>query len=229
MKRLASGLTLVLVATPVWGQDSTELDTGSHIPVPRRARIVSSNLSQADNNRVTMSDFAKCVVARNPVAVARGLPIMIKGEQRQNILSGLATPQCLEDGQMSVPPRLMRGALFVELYRLYALRKKVIFAPAPLQLDEPLLPENRADPVEAGLLAFGDCVVKRDEVTARHVVVSPTASAEQNAAFKVLIPNLGPCLIAGQKITFSKPIIEGVLAEVLYREALSPIVQAGTK
>lgn len=79
------------------------------------------------------------------------------------------------------------------------------------------------------LLYFGGCVVKRDMQDARSVVLLATASKEQNVALKQLIPNLGACLMQGQKIAFSKPIIEGILAEVLYRGTVEPVAPAESK
>ena len=83
--------------------------------------------------------------------------------------------------------------------------------------------------MQYALLYLADCVIKRDAQDAGDVVLLPTASKAQEASFKKLIPNLGPCLVQGQKIAFSKPIIEGILAEVLYRGTVEPAPVAENK
>lgn len=228
MRRGLIAIALGLASLSVGAQAQTETDTGSLIPVPKRARIQEDAKDQVDAARVTASDFARCVVARNPKGVARaiGLP---PGPAASTAMTALATSECLDSGEMTIPQRLMRGAIFVELYRVRESKKVNIAPPQPLDLDNPILPEFQQDRMRYALLYFGGCVVKRDERDARGIVLLKTASPAQNDAFKAILPNLGPCLVSGQKIAFSKSIIEGILAEVLYRGTVGPATGAGNK
>ena len=91
---------------------------------------------------------------------------------------------------------------------------------APLVLNR----NNRAN--GGALMAFADCVVKRDPTTAKRTILALPTSLQENTQFTALLPSLGPCLYKGQKITFSKSILTGALGEVLYRNSEIPDVRA---
>ena len=219
---------ILLAASPAAAQRDTELDTGSHIAIPRRARIPDDAKSDNAAAQIAMAAFARCVIARDQRGVARALGMEI-GPDYWKAMGRLATSECLSSGQMKIPQNVMRGAIFAEVYRLYDAKKKAIVEVRPLDFDNPLLPEYRSNPLRYALLAFADCVIKRDMDSARKVVLLPPASREKDDAFRALTPSLGPCLTSGHKITFSKPILEGVIAEVLYRESALPSAPVGTK
>ena len=227
MNRIFACIALSMMPLAASARSQTEMETGSNIPIPKRARIPDDVKGDANRGRIVAAEFARCTIARNPNGVARAidLPPVSAG----NALAALATSECLDSGQITIPRRLMRGAIFVELYRVRAAKKVDIAVPRPLDLSNAILPEFQQDRMQYALLYLGDCVIKRDVQDARDVVLLPTASKAQDASFKKLIPNLGPCLMQGQKVAFSKPIIEGVLAEVLYRGTVEPAPVAENK
>ena len=85
------------------------------------------------------------------------------------------------------------------------------------RLSAPIADADAETKQQQGLLWFADCIVKRDRPAANDVIVRQVGSRAQDEAYARLMPDLGPCLPQGQQVKFSKPILEGVLAEALYR------------
>ena len=234
--RTAFGIFLILLgATPVLAQHPVEMETGSHIPVPERARIPDDlHVSNVDRSRLVMSQFARCAVARNPAGVQRALRLPF-GDSYEHAVSKLATEECLDSGMMKFKATLFRGALFAELYRSrdYAQKHdqpwKVSFDKISFDQEQLAKPGQEAAQWRL-LMIFGNCVVGHDEANARTAIMQPTASALEEAALRALGPSFNACLPVGTTLTFSKPIIEGVLAEVLYRGTEAAVQQtAGVK
>lgn len=213
-----AGVGLCLAASPAMAQRKTELQTGSRISVPAPARVPEGRDSDLSRTRIIIAEFARCTLDRGTDGVQRAFAMPV-GAAYYRAMNRLAVSECLESGMVRIPQTVMRGAIFVELYRRH--EKKVGPTVAVPALDF-AHPADESERTQLALLAFADCVVKRDAGAARGVVLSPTASADQDQAFRALMPNLGPCLMQGQQITFSKPVLEGALAEVLYREAMTP-------
>lgn len=211
---------LVLVS-PANAQRQTEADTGSNIPIPRRARLPEKpGQSAADRGRIAMAEFARCTVDRRAPGVVKMLSLPAAKVVPASFAS-LADDECLASGQMSFKPMLLRGALFVELYRRRnaAMSRNVAWQMpvVPFDAKASIEPTAETPAVQIGLLAFAACVARRDPVNAKAIVIGPTVSKAQDAAFTAIAPNLGPCLFADQKITLGKIFLEGALGEVLYR------------
>ncbi|WP_314375571.1 hypothetical protein [Sphingomonas paucimobilis] len=218
---LILALSFASIATPAVAQRQMEADTGSLAPVPRRARISDApSVSEKDRGRITMAQFVRCTVDRKPTNVARitSLPADKLGGVE---FAKAADEDCLLAGEIRFKPILMRGALFVELYRRrQAAEQRHIewrLPVVPFDVQTPVDPTNEELATQMALLAFAKCVIDRDPATARAVVMGPTVSKVQDTAINALVPNLGPCLPNGQKITLSRNILEGALGEVLYR------------
>ena len=231
MNKIYFLLALFLLVSPGSAQRQTEAETGSNIPIPRRARIPDTNgLSDTERARLAMSEFARCTVDRKASQVAELLLLSADQIDGHN-MSILADDECLDSGQMRFKAVLLRGALFSELFR----RRSVALA-KDMTWRLPAIPYDPATPVgvatdevtrgQLGLLAFADCVVKRDPTTAKRTILALPTSLQENTQFTALLPSLGPCLYKGQKITFSKSILTGALGEVLYRNSEIPDVRA---
>lgn len=217
---------------PAGAQRRTEAETGSLVPVPRRARIAdTSTLSDKDRGRVTMAAFARCTVDRHNSQVATALSLPAH-ELAAASLARLADDECLDAGQMRFQSVPFRGALFVELYRRRAeaeARHSAWRLPVvPFNAQQSIELTNQQAAEQVALLAFAACVAERDPAGAKAVVMGPTVSKVQDAAIASLVPHLGPCLPSGQKITLGKIVLEGALGEVLYR-GLAPSVRPASK
>ena len=133
----------------------------------------------------------------------------------------LADDECLASGQIRFKAIILRGAIFTELYRRRISGTSPFAAPtgvpAPYNSLAPAV-EDEDGKLQMALLAFADCVVQHDRADASAMVVAPTASQVQNTSLVALRSALGPCLPQGQQITLSRPVLEGSIAEILYRE-----------
>lgn len=229
---LITAMLLAPVASPALGQRQVESDTGSAIPVPRRARISdASGLSDQARARKTLAEFARCTVDRKmkQVSAVAARPV---DKLNDSHFVKIADDECMSSGEMRMKPMLMRGALFVELYRRrdQAKRRGGSWSLPAVAFDERAQVDtaNGALALEVGLLSFASCVIRHEPETTKAVVLKPAASKEQDAAFAALAPHLGQCLPSGQNIKLSKPILEGALGEVLYRGTVplaSPVSQ----
>ena len=236
MKLLATLLigAACVAGAPAHAQREVERTTGSNIPVPKRGRIPDSvSYSEADRGRIAAAGVARCIVDSAPDKVKTALSLPF-GKELNKTLAALAAEDCLSTGEVHYSATLFRGALFAELWRrrVAAEAKGQSWGPA-LDAYDPSLPVAAdADPAtkqQLGLLWFADCIVKRDRAAANDVVVRPIASKEQAEAYTRLIPNLSPCLLQGQEVKFSKPVLEGVLAAVLYRAPAAPKTVSGVQ
>ncbi len=225
-------LLAAVSASGATAQRRSEMETGSIIPIPERARIpVDAKLTEDDRGRVAMEAFARCTVDRKAMQVGKIISLPAN-RISMDVWGRLADSECLAGGQLAFKPAVLRGALFTELYRRReqdVARGKAWTLPvvpfddqAPIAADDP-------DPVNTALLSFAACVVAGDPDHAKVMVLMPNASAAQNAATSALRPSLGRCLTAGNTVKLSKTILEGALGEALYRGSSRPAPQASTE
>jgi hypothetical protein len=224
-----------LIAIALFGSDAAyaqraiERDTGSNIPVPKRARIPESG-SKAERGNVVMREFARCTIDRMPGKVATLLAMPL-GREYDKAMRQVVSEECLSAGEISFKPILLRGALFTELWqrRMLAESKGKTWGPVlpAYDLSAPIADAGAETKQQQGLLWFADCIVKRDRPAANDVIVRQVGSSAQDEAYARLMPDLGPCLPQGQQVKFSKPILEGVLAEALYRAPAATSTEAG--
>lgn len=216
---VALASTLCLFASAhAHAQGSGVAPTAQHIVGASPAEISDKrSLSDMDRGRIAGAEFARCVAKRLPKRVDAALALPT-AEAYQGAMAKLATNDCLANGKLRFNGGVLRGALFVELVRERSdaeARGSAWTRPfVPLDVKAQV---ERPEIQQAFLLRFADCVVRRSPEAARNVVLLPTASAAQEAALKQLRPDLGPCFPAGMTAKISKAMLEGALAEVLYR------------
>lgn len=198
-----------------------EAETGSHIQKPAPADIPTNAMSEADRSRVAIMAFGQCVVLSQRSAVERvlALPPFDKATNRK--LANLATSDCLRNGEISMPEAIMRGAVYRALYVADFGKAQPALPPAPIDYWQDVggVSADAAAQEYVGLHQFGDCVVRRDPEHSRKFILSTVGSNGENAALAALVPELGPCVSAGSKLTFSKIMLTSALAEALYRES----------
>jgi hypothetical protein len=69
------------------------------------------------------------------------------------------------------------------------------------------------------LQRFGDCVVSANPADARALVLATAATQAERAAIARLGPALGGCVAPKNQVRFSRAVLQGVLAEALYKRA----------
>jgi hypothetical protein len=193
--------------------------TGSIIPQRGEPASPEGGEDSADAQQV-LNDFSRCVVLRNRRGVERFLALSPGSPGWSRAGSRIATSDCLLNGELRFQPPMFRGALYEALYR-------VQFGSRPLPDLTAAPPVNYAgadvaslNEVQRGWVAlqsFGDCVVRGAPLAARTLVLSAVGTPEERRAFAAVMPALGPCLVAGVELRFSRPVLRGLISESLYR------------
>jgi hypothetical protein len=77
-------------------------------------------------------------------------------------------------------------------------------------------------PLDAALVRFGECVARAAPADTHRLITAAPGSSEESAAIGVLSPRLSPCMQQGLRVTFSAPMLRGVVAEALYKLSRGP-------
>ncbi|HTM96619.1 MAG TPA: hypothetical protein VL100_12505 [Croceibacterium sp.] len=218
---------MVSVSCAASAQD-TYKPTGSRIGRP--APVVtpnSSNLSNEEGARRMTDDFASCIYRKSKNSVNAALALRPDSKEANAALGRLVRDDCYAaNASLSIPQSLLRGALFRAKLLTEFGGKDVALAPEPVDYTQfvpsPLQSEDRS------YVAFGDfadCVVRADLDGARKFVEPDAGSEVETQALNALIPKLGPCLTNGLEITFSKSVLQALLAEAIYHETAAAALE----
>lgn len=171
----------------------------------------------------TMRGFTACLVTKDDKREHDALVSFLKTSPEADEVGALARklirPDCLFGagaGYVSLrfSHDLLRGGVFRALY-LDTLR-----SPPRRSLDRREIESVWRDDAKgnfAGMIRYGDCVVASNATAAHTFLMSRVDSAEQIAAVRNLGPALGGCVKPGVTIQLSRMVMEGMLAEALYR------------
>ncbi len=183
-------------------------------------------MSESDAARATIIDFARCTVRSHRAVVEHLLTKSPLDKGSQYALGKLADSDCMSPGDLQIPYSLMRGGLYAALYMA-----DYDFAP-PVSIITPL--DFTADVGGAAtpeaqqylwLHQFADCVVRADPQDSRALVLAGVANPSESAMFAALAPHFSGCMVKGQSLTFSKAVLAGLIAEVLYRQTKAASVR----
>jgi hypothetical protein len=64
---------------------------------------------------------------------------------------------------------------------------------------------------------LGLCIVRRSPERARALIGTEPTTAAENAAFKAIVPDIGPCVTQGSELKLNTPNLRAVIAYALYR------------
>ena len=220
-----AGILTALAAVPLAAQSRYEKDTGSQISIPERAKSPDRKLSEEELGREMMNRYARCIVDRTSGKVAEA--IALKPGDDIQAFNKAATDECLDSGRMQFSASVLRGAVFGELYRRQQKGVKDVVRKFPVQpLDwSAAPPPGASERARANyfLLWLSDCVHGSSAEAMRSVVMNPVGSKVQQAAYSAVIPMLGPCIPEGQKLSFSRSMLESAFGEYLYRSQVPAI------
>lgn len=210
--QLACALVLAVpIATGAFAQ--SDAPTGSRISGPKRVDA-PSRLTPAEVNRQAMIEYGVCAVKQHTLLANKLAQMSMQERDYQTKLHGLGDGICVKlEGQIALPHNIMRGAMFIGLYRTEFGRNPPSRAipPTPIAIDMSI--------ATGSLREFGNCVVTRDSDNARKLVMSNVATPAELAAFEGLQPSLSACLKAGEKVALSKSVLIAIVAEMLYLNA----------
>ena len=178
---------------------------GAQSRVDHSAPVSTRNIAPGAQARDTMNRYAECVVKMRAAAVRRALAQPTYAAANSE-LAKLAISDCLAGGDLIMEEVLFRGAVYRALYLRDFGR-------------EAALPVGGETLVEADdpVFIFGDCVSRLDPEQTRAFVVARPATVEESDAVAKLGPSFGRCLAPGDQVRFSKTVLQGALAEALYK------------
>lgn len=213
---LAAALACFALTAPAMAQ--TENPTGSRVGRPKPAAApTSARMSDEVRGLRTTFDFAQCLylsskeklraeLRHGPVNSESLTPLVVKSD-------------CLRGGDLTMPTPLIMGAI----YRTFYIQE---LKDVPLDnLGEPInyfasIDTTNPDAVFAATLAdFSSCVVRADPANAKAFVTGIPGEPQFENALKLMIPQLGPCMVEGLEVTFNKSNIAATISTALYWEA----------
>lgn len=166
--------------------------------------------------------FAECSVRRGRVTAERYLSTPIGSSDQARLQRQVLVDDCLGVGELRLPPEVIRGALFEQLYLLQYKNDPGRDLSAVAAIDYTAgysapVPQHAINGI--ALAQFGDCVARADTAHARELLINLPDSKGETAAMHGLMPRLGACIPKGQKISFSRSVLRAAIAEGLYRLA----------
>ena len=218
------GLLVVLavaLSTPLHAQTySVPLTSASsdYIGPPYEPAVPPDSVAMpaVERGRYTLNSYGACLVHRNRKGVETTLRIPVGTKASHAAEAKLSVDDCLGSGEMRMDDTLLRGALFRALYRIDFWRNAPALSPQDLDFAADMEPNSQSASYIA-LHRYAECIARTDPGDARAVLMSGTASAKERAALSSLSPAFSTCLAKGSQLKFSKAILLGLLAEVLFR------------
>jgi hypothetical protein len=178
------------------------------------------NLSDPAQGRVLTTRLAACVLGRQPGAAMRFAATYPSGPEGRRALDALQLDDCLAAGkfrELMITPALLRGAMHHALYQRDFSRAGP--PPAPLGPTDFAadLPPGASDPQYLLLRAMARCVVETAPDRAHGALIAAVGTADDDAAFRAIVPEIGPCLPQGIEAKLSRQVTMGLLAEAAWR------------
>lgn len=166
----------------------------------------------------TIQNYARCLVDNWSGIVQEITNVFPASKEYKAAIAPISKSACVDNAELTVPAELVRGSLYQALYVKSYPNKAPALAAAQLNLDGDVRgqQEARATPFIV-LRRYGECVVRTDPESSRALTLSVSGSKAEDAAFAALQPTLNFCLTQGNSVSFSRAVLTGIIAEVLYR------------
>jgi hypothetical protein len=184
----------------------------------RTPKAVRPGQIEGDNaGRVVMNQYARCnaEIKREKAMAALALPYLSEEQSKAvgKLARGIA--DCLGPNSVTLSfqaPAMVAGMAeeFVltdfknaDVSSISAISEEQMFASS-------FKPRNQGED-------FAQCVVRADPNAARAILSTKVASDDEAMAVKKLVPQLGPCLVSGQKIEINGGTVRAIASVGLYR------------
>jgi hypothetical protein len=185
-----------------------------------------NKMTAAERGRVVLDGYANCVVRASPRKVTAMLAMPMHSAEAEAASRRLTVDDCLSGGDLTFDTDVLRGSLYRALYRYeFATNDSKL---QPLSMDTAFNAKVTAQPNYDPLRRFSECVVRDNAVASRDLVMAAAASTIEQSAFAQLKTSFSTCMAKGSEVRFSKTVLVGLIAEMLYRLS-SPILAAGSK
>lgn len=221
-RQLAIGIAFIVWATTAAAaaQPDNPYGGGTRFTGPPPAEIPSGTLSPEDRARLLTQRFAACSIKAHRTAVLKAIEPEPWQSGALQLLQNSVDAKCLARGELQIPPDLLRGAFYQELYR-EKFHSSLPALPAAALDFAGAATSNLADDAktQVALRQFGDCVARRDLNDAHVLILATPGSEQETFALTALMPHFGACLVRGSKWTLNRSSVSAILSEVIYREA----------
>lgn len=214
---LVGGLAMLCLglASPAAAQRTgTRLDRN-------RGAVGSVSKLDADTAIRATNAFGRCIAQRDVVRARRALDLpFVSDDQIKLLQKGFETfDECLgtspEFDTLQLPPVLLAGA--AAEWFISANRRKIDLTSLSGMTDEAL--DKTEFKPRTDLEDFGLCLLRRNPANALAFVSTRPTSADEAAAVKALMPDIGPCVTVGQQVSLNVPNLRAVVAYAIYRAA----------
>jgi hypothetical protein len=192
--------------------------TGTRINRNEGAVGSISNLD-AKSAILATNKFAQCVARREGkfMRAALDLPFLSTEQTQEMRKRRNQFDECLgtsnEFDQLVLTPLLAAGGAAEWFVRTEL--KSVDLSSLSGMTDEMI--EKTAYRPRNSLEDLGLCIVRRSPARATAFVKSAVSTKEETAAFKTIVPDVGPCVTSGTEIKLNLPSLRAVVAYALYR------------
>jgi hypothetical protein len=159
--------------------------------------------------------YSRCVGYERPQVADSilGLPLLSAEQITAAERKGAGSDKCLgglPGGlEVSVPPVFLTGLAEGRYLRLERNKDPVRIVAA----GQAAVPQN-------GWEAFSLCLVRRNPTAARAILDTSARSEGEERAVRALVPEIAPCVPAGQQLKFDRMSVRLYVAWGLYRSAL---------
>ena len=211
---VAAALCLSLASVAVAQRTGTRLDRKQGAAGSISTRDVKSAIKVAHA-------FGQCIAFREEKRTRRALELPLVSPEQAKVMNGAQDTfdECLgtsrEFDQIGFSQLLLAGS--AAEYFVRSSQAKVDMAPLLGMTDETLA--TTAFKPRNGLEDLGMCIVRRHPKNARAFVMSRPAEADEAAAFKALLPDVGLCVFQGETMKMNAPNVRAIVAYALYRAA----------
>lgn len=221
-KIMAASAAILAATTP----NATIADpkgSGALVTVPP-AEVFSGALSDEDAARLEAERVAACVVNERRAIVLKALALEPWQPTARRMLESALDARCLDHAPLVMPADGLRGAYFQELYRERFMSGPPTLPSAPIDFGAGSSADLSVEAkMDIALRVFADCVAHRDLSDAHALILSAPGTLHETYALRALMPHFSACLVQGSQWTLNKSAISGLLSEVIYRQALSPM------
>lgn len=193
-------------------------DTGHVIQHYDRAQL-DEGVADAIEAQQAIYDYGACLAKARRRQVERYLAMAPFSGSAQTLARQMAMSACLDAGEIQFNPEAIRGPFYQALYRIdFRDPPAIDLSKAPaLQFSQGKGAGLASSDLLTNMRRFVECAVRQDSTGARKLAFSRVGSAEEKAAFQELMPEMGSCIVPGDKIAFKRPLLRGLFNEVLYR------------
>jgi hypothetical protein len=213
---IAAALCVIVITPAVAQRTGTRLDRN-------QGAVGSVSKLDAKSAIKATHAFGQCIAFREEKRTRRALEQPLVSPEQVKLLNGARDTfdDCLgtsdQFDQIAYSQVLLAGS--AAEYFVRTTQQKMDLGPLAGMTDEALA--GTAFKPRNGLEDLGMCIVRRNPTKARAFVMSRPAEADEAAAFRALLPDVGPCIFQGETMKMNAPNVRAITAYALYR--------AGTK